>query len=709
MNLILIMAEKANAGRDIAEAIGLDNIEKIPGDFLHGFDDDDNEVVIVHSQGHLLKLKEPEEINPKFKKWNINDLPILFSDNDLREIDEQSAKRFKAIKSYLEKADSIINAGDAGREGELIQRWIIKKSNVKKNIYRLWSSSLTKEALCEAYCTLIGARYEEKQMLDNLYDAGVARAIMDKFMGYNYSRLISLTKTDGVTVNYGRCKSPIINAIIKRDEEIKSFVKKPYSYILASFLKDGNEFKGTVITEDNSRMEFDSHDEAKEIAGKMSDKAEIILYKEEIKVNNPPKAYDILSIQKKMSDTYGYEADETLKICQSLYDEHKMLSYPRTDSRYLTSDLKDVTKKILSELNFGEFSDFVKKALPNKIPEKYFNDKKVIDHHALIPVIPEKGIENEYTKLKEKEKNVYDEIVRSFIALFLSGEKYKETQLILKSNDIKIKVKGKIILEEGYTKILKNIPKQEKKAPNYIPTNLKQGEYIEINKIDVIDTETKPKKHFTTSSLLDYMKIHNIGTGATRDKILKEITERKGHNIDSSIKKEGKYYIATDFGIEMDSLIPEEIKSIDYLSMLDTSLKKIEDGKLSKYDFLKSIIKDFEDNYNKMVKDKEVLLRNKKKSKETLFDCPFCNKPLLNKGWGYACRNWKKDGTGCNYSLPKKIAGKTISDKVLLELVERGRTKNKIKGLKNKKGVKFDKYLIYSIEDGRAKIKFSNE
>lgn len=706
MSIILIMAEKANAAKDIAEAINLDNLEKIPGGFLHGYSGDD-EVIVVHSQGHLLRLKEPEEINPKYKKWEISDLPIVFTDSELKEIDYESAKRFGAIKAYLEKADVIINAGDSGREGELIQRWIIKKSKVKKNVYRLWSSSLTKAALVEAYANLIGGNMEEQKMLDNLYDAGAARAIMDKFIGYNFSRLISLTKTDGVTVNYGRCKSPIISAIIKRDEEIKNFVKQPYSYISVNFIKDKAEFTGVVISDDNSRMDLKSHNEADEIRKSIGKTGEVLSYEEQVKINYPPKPFDILTLQKKMSDKYGYEAAETLKLCQSLYDEHKILSYPRTDSRYLTSDLKDITNDILTELNFGEFSKFVNMAAQVNIPGRYFNDKKVIDHHALIPVIPEQGIKRKYFNLDEKEKNVFDEITLSFISLFLPGEKYKETELILKSNNIRIKAKGKTVLEYGYTRILKS-SEEDKEIVNYIPENLIPGECIDIDRVEIIDAETKPKKHFTTSSLLDYMKIHNIGTGATRDKILKEITEKKGHNIDSSVKKDGKYYVPTDFGIKMDALIPEDIKSIDYLSMLDTNLKKIEDGNLSKTIFLKSIQKDFEEKYKNMLNDKEILLKNRKDLKKSIFTCPFCNEPLVDKNWGYTCQNWKKDGTGCNYSIPKKIAGKKLSDKVLMDLIKQGKSKNKITGFKRKSGEKFDAFLKYSIIDGKVDISFDN-
>lgn len=703
MSVIVIMAEKANAARDIAAALELE-VSEAAGGFIHGNDGND-EIVIVHSQGHCLRLPEPDEIDPRYEKWNLADLPIHFSDSTLKEIDPFAAKRYGAIKAYLHRADFIINAGDAGREGELIQRWILKKSGVRKNVYRLWSSSLTKAAIRKAYNNLLGGSEEEKRMLDDLYDAGSARAIMDKFTGYNCSRLISLTKTDGVTVNYGRCKSPLTHAIIERDEEIENFVKRPYSYIRVHMDHEGSVFSGVVIDDEGKKKEF-THAEGESASTGLKGTARTISVKRLEKTANPPKPYDILTIQKKMSEAYDYEADRTLKICQSLYDTHKILSYPRTDSRYLSTDLKDTVKETLTALRFGKFDNAASGAMTHDVPARYFNDKKVTDHHALIPVIPEGGIEAAYTKLTEDERNVFDEIARSFISLFLPSCKFETAEAIFETDEAKIKAVGKKIIDPGYTVIL---PAREQDKENsdssYIPEGILEGETVKIVSADVIDTETKPKKHFTTATLLDYMKIHNIGTGATRDGIIKELTERKGYNADSSVRKNGKYFVSTEFGRQMDRLIPDELKSIEYLSRIDTELKSIEDGELTKKEFLDEMEAEFIKLYKDMTANKEVLMESSSGS-EIQFECPVCHEKLLDKGWGYSCRNWKKDGSGCNFSIPKKLAGKKLSDKVIGELLDTGKSKSKLKGFKSKAGNKFDAFLKCSVEDGKAKISF---
>ena len=203
------------------------------------------------------------------------------------------------------------------------------------------------------------------------------------------------------------------------------------------------------------------------------------------------------------------------------------------------------------------------------------------------------------------------------------------------------------------------------------------------------------------------MKIHNIGTGATRHEILSEILKKKGANYSSSVKKDGKYYIATDFGKKMDELIPEKLKSIEFLSGIDTRLKAIENGELSKEEFMRDVQEEFESIYREMTTNKEILMKNIKEKKISNFECPFCKEKLEDKGWGYVCQNWQKDGKGCNYSIPKKIAGKIISDKILKELIKTGKTKEKVKGFKSKAGKKFDAFLLYNLDgDNKVNIQF---
>lgn len=708
---LVILAEKANAAEAYAEAIGVKNLHKNRDGFLEGevsFSIGSREepvhVEIVHSQGHCLRLLDPEEIDENYKKWDVAMLPIPFDDNKLKAIDDYKERKLNAIKKALGAADYIINAGDSGREGELIQRWILKEAGKERNIYRLWTSSLTIAAIKKAYDNLLNDP-TSKEMLDNLYASGKARAIMDKYIGFNYSRLISLTKTAGVTVNYGRCKSPLTHAIIERDLEIENFVKRPFSYIK---LKLGNEitFNGVLISDNGEKLEFDNHAAAAEVLEKLQHEAKVISVKKENGVDNPPKPFDILTIQKEMSKKYDYEADVTLSICQDLYDKHKILSYPRTDSRYLTADLKEELKDTVKALDFGEFKQYVSSCCMREIPNRYFNDKKVIDHHGLIPVVPQGGIETKYEKLNEAEKNVYDAIIKNFISLFMESSRYEKTEIITEAAGYKIKSKLKNVTEIGYKALFNDDAVETDDVDILSIGSINEGELISINEKEVVDTETKPKQHFTTASLLDFMKIHNIGTGATRDGIIKELTEKKGHNVSSTVKKDGKYFISTEFGRSMDAVIPDRLKSIEFLSEVDGKLADVENGKLSFDDFMADVQAKFKADLIEMASNTEVLMENKREEK-AIFDCPCCGNKLVDKGWGYACKGWKKDGSGCNFNLPKKISGKTLSEKVLLELLTYKTTKKEIKGFKSQKsGKKYNARLKLDIVDGKSKISY---
>lgn len=701
----VIMAEKANAAKDIAEALELDNLNRLDSGFYRG-EKDGSEFIITYTQGHCARLKEPEEINEKFKKWQLDTLPIPFSEEDLKPIDDKK-RIVREIKNCLKSADVVINAGDAGREGELIQRWAMKLSGYDGEVGRLWASSLSKSAIKEAYENILGYTKEEEKKLDALYQAGEARAVMDKYLGYNYSRLLSIAKTDGVTVSFGRCKTPLTHAIIERDDEVKNFVKRTFYYIKVRF-QDG--FDAVYVDEELNRIEFDSYEEAKKVASELKELksvACVITSNTEEKKTNPPLPFDILNIQKVMSKKYNFEADKTLALCQSLYDNHKILSYPRTDSRYLTTDLKDTIYQNLEVLNFGEFAEFVELAKGRSIQNKYFNDKKVADHHGLIPIVPDYPMYEKYEELSEDEKKVFDEIAKNFISLFLPPFEYKVTTVVSKSEDKLFLSKAKEITEIGF----KMCYTEEEDEENSIEEDrylgkFKDGDSLIVLEKEVVKGETKPKSHFTTATLLDFMKLHNIGTGATRDTLIKELTERRGRNKDSAVEKKGKYFIATDFGKKMDSLIPLNLKGIEFLSNLDEGLTQIENGELSKDDFLKDIQKMFLKDYEAMSHTRKAIMKNERDDKALDLYCPLCHKPLRETSWGYSCTGWKKDNTGCNFSVPKEIAGKKLPMKAVKDLLSDRVTSKKVSGFKSKKGTKFDAYLRLEFENGKGKVSF---
>lgn len=706
--MIVIMAEKESVAKAIAEGIELNNFEKTYEGFYTGLDEECEKVVIVHSQGHCIELLEPEEIDKKYEKWNIKNLPIPFTDEKLK-VKAGKERRTEKIEQYLKNADVIINAGDSGREGELIQRWLLKHAGIERIVYRLWTSSLTKDAIKKAYNEVMNDRnprhhnHEKYKALNNLYAAGRARAIFDKYTGYNYSRLISLTKTDGVTVNYGRCKSPLTHAIIQRDLEIENFVKKPYSYVSAT-LSINNGFtkvKTTVVDEKLKTKEY-THEEAEKAVLGLEKTAEIVSIKKDLKVNNPPKPYDILTLQKEMSKKYDYDADYTLGICQKLYDKYHILSYPRTDSRYLTSDLKNQLLGILSKLDFGNFSSYVSIAKSGSIASRYFNDKKVVDHHGLIPVVPKGGIEEAYLQLNTSEKNVYDAIVLNFISLFLKPQKYEKTEVVLTSGKENLLFNFKSIIDNGYTSIYKEI--DDDGLREIVLGNISEGDNLVIKEIEVVDTETKPKKHFTTASILDYMKIHNIGTGATRDSLLKELTERKGSNKVSAIEKKGKYFVSTNFARKVDELIPDELKSIDFLSTIDTKLAEIQTGTLSLKQFLAIMEDDFSIMYKKMTKNKQIIISNGKPEKKSIGNCPLCGKPINENSKAYGCSGYKE---GCKFTIWKTVAGKKLPMSAVKMLIA-GKETDLVKGFKSRSGNKFNAKLKLKVDGTGVDFIFDN-
>ena len=708
----VIMAEKRNAAEDIAKAIGIKNTDrKGRSGFIHGYDRDGSEIVITWSNGHAMELVEPEEIDPKYKRWSVEDLPIPYlNDNSLLVIPEKR-NLFKDIMEELKDADDIVNAGDAGREGELIQRWILKTAlDQPKDIYRLWVQSLTEKSIREAYENLLGTTEEERERLDDLYDSGRARAIMDKYTGYNYSRLITLTKTDGVTVNYGRCKSPLVHAICERDKEIEDFISVPFKYISLVLDKDGESFKAVLVDEDNSRKEFleGEEKEANDTFRTIPEYVKVTSIERKPKRAMPPAPFDTLQIQKEMSNMYGYEANYTLDILEKLYDTHHILSYPRTEARVFSEDLKSELRAVLSSLEFEPFTKYVEKAKEGSIPDKYFNNKKIADHHALCPVT-EGDLETKYRKLSEPERNVYDHIIKNFIALHLPAYEYEAVEAISEGSGHRFITKGKKILDPGYKAIYMtgNKGSDEEDEENQTIPDLTEGNEVRVEEKKIIDSKTKPKSRFTTASILDFMKLNNIGTGATRHRLIEELTEKKGVNKESYVVKDGKYFVSTAFGRKIDNIIPDDIKSIEYVKNLEKRINAIAEGKDSYKSFIEDMEKDFYKKLDEMKRNSSVKLvsENNRNFKSTGMKCPHCGQDMRDVGWGYSCSRWKKDGSGCNFSIGKKLYGKTVTEKVISQLINDRITKSELKNLKGKTGKPFNAYLTLSIaDDGKAKV-----
>ena len=702
MSLMVYLAEKESVAKAIAEAKGFNTSKKTEDGFFYSEED---EIIIAYTNGHLLAVKEPHEIDTEYKEWRLDMLPIKYKANrEYLTIINSKRYLYRKVSKQLKLAKSIILAGDAGREGELIQRWLLSKINLNdKYVARMWMQSLTKEAIIKAEENLYILNVPEQESIvngykdkvktfNNLYAAGEARAFMDAILGFNYSRALSLAKTNGVTVIYGRCKSPLTHEIIKRDKEIANFIQEPFSYIEAS-INNNESCKLMLIDDNKDRIVYKERCDAEKIIAAIPKKVVVeSVFKKET-VRHPNKPYDILTLQKEMAKRYDFTADKTLSICQELYDKYKILSYPRTDSRYFTHDLYDELKNVTKYLCFDRFEKAAVLASLANIPKRYINDKKVGDHHALMPV-GDKDIKEQYNLLSDDEQKVFDAICENFISLFLPDYVYDEIEIIATAEKYKFILKGKIIKDEGYSSYF---TENEDENITQEINNIEEGMILDIEPI-IVDSVTKPKSHYTTESLLNLMKIYNIGTGATRDSIIKELVTPRGTNKESYIIKDGRYYISTEFGQKIDDLIPEDIKTVEYLSFLDNKIKEIEDGVLDKDLFLNELQNELDNNIIKLKSTADINKLTYKSKTELKLKCPCCGGTLVEKRDFYGCENYSREKK-CDFTISKSFRGKKLSEKSIELLLTKGKT-GKFK-FKSERGINYEAHIVLKNKDGK--------
>lgn len=688
MGKILVIAEKPQAGRDIAKALGVS--EKGNG-YLEGTD-----YIVTWAIGHLIELKSPEEVDEKYKQWNIEDLPLP-TDNGLK-VKKETATQFKVIKTLIQRPDidMLINAGDAGREGYLIQSWIYRMAGNKKPIKVLWASSLTDEAIKKAFQNLKND-YDFKGMLEE----AEARAFGDQKLGFNYSRLLTLTRAEqGTVLAYGRCQTPLLNMVVMRDRAIEQFISEPYYMVEATYHKG---FKGMLVDEIGKGMRFADRLAAEAIEGKCHNaKGTVISYLAEEKKEKAPLLYSLDELQIKMGKKYGFTPDYTLAVAQNLYEKHKIMSYPRTDSQYLTSDLFNEIGQHLMSCNFGAFQPLIARIdFSNLAADKsYFNDGKVTDHHALIPTI-NSNMEQIYQALEENEKRVFDEVVFSIIAIFYPAYSYLSTQVTIDIKGAVFLSSGTTIKRLGYKEIFsaqKNNSKEGNAVELQILPELKEGDLVAVDNVIILDKKTVPPKKYTPATLIKIMKKYNIGTTATRAEIVKKLqTSRRQY----MILEKGKYS-STDLGREFIDVIPNELKSPQLTMQFEDKLQQIGRGELCKKDFLQELDKEIKRNIE-LFAAPAVKKIGTKREEESIGTCPVCQKALYSGKKNYYCSGYK---AGCKFVIWKTMAGKTLADQQIRKLLEAGQT-GVIKGFTSKNGSKFsaslkidsDKKIVFNFEN----------
>lgn len=672
MSKILVVAEKPAAGKDIARILG---VTKSCNGYM-----ENEEYIVTWAIGHLIGLKDPEEIDEKFKIWNVDDLPLPY-DNGLKVL-AGTKGQYKIVKSLIQRDDIsyLINAGDAGREGLLIQSWLYRMCSNKHPVKILWASSLTDEAIK----TAMGHLHDEKEEeFVNLLREAETRAVADQIYGYNYTRALTcLYGSSGTVLSYGRCQTPLLNLIYKRDLEIEKFKPQPYWTLNAEF----NSFTASEIGDNGEVLKYMEKASADAAFQSCSRSGQVKVCKKEQKSQKAPALFNLAEIQNTMGKKYGLKPDETLEIAQKLYETYKIMSYPRTDSRYLSTDLYNEIEQHAKSCSFGKFESYIEKIDFSSftMDKSYFNNNKVSDHHALIPTI-NSSIADVYDKLSEMEKNFFDEIVCSLIAIFYPPYIYESTDIIIEVSDRTFQAHGNVVKSAGYKETMNILQTKEKDKDDQQPLpDLTEGEILEVTNLELKEGKTKPKARYNPGNIVKLMNKYKIGTSATSANIVKTLEKRNFIELD-----EKKKYKTTALGREFISLVPDILKSKNLTIEFEDSLAKVNSGELSKEQFIEKIIIQIKGNIDKF---KENAPEKKMSAQKSVGVCPVCGKEMRESSKSWYCSGYA-DESKCSFSIWKKICGKNIPEASIKTLLAYGKS-DLLKGFKSSQGNSFSAYLV---------------
>ncbi|EKB57552.1 type IA DNA topoisomerase [Bergeyella zoohelcum] len=678
----LCIAEKPSVARDIAKVLGATTAKQ---GYMEG-----NGYCVTWTFGHLCTLKEPQDYEPSLKQWNLFSLPIIPNAFGIKLIENQGVKnQFETIRKLVEECEEIINCGDAGQEGELIQRWVLQKAKNTKPVKRLWISSLTEDAILEGFEQL-----KPQENYHNLYLAGNARAVGDWLLGINATRLF--TKKYGANkavLSIGRVQTPTLAMLVKRWKEIDSFVVEAYWELKTTY-------RDTVFTADIDRIKTE---ERAHSGLEYLKKHPLEITSFEIKEGKEknPRLFDLTALQVEANKKYGYSAEQTLNLVQSLY-EKKNVTYPRVDTTYLSENLYPKIEGILSKMT--PYQTLIAPLLEKPIPKtkQVFDDTKVTDHHAIIPteIIPTSQISTD-------EKRIYDLIARRFIAVFYPECKISNTLVEAIVGTVPFKTSGKQILEMGWRAVYASDKKKNDAEPH--DAEEKEIPLFELGEKGVHAPhihhgKTTPPKHYTEATLLrametagrqiedeelrESLKNNGIGRPSTRANIIETLYKRK------YIEKKRKNIIATPTGISLINTIDDELlKSPELTGEWEYKLRKIERGEYDAQVFKNELIEMVKDLTQKVINSKgksvEILPEktqktpssSAKKEKKAIhfseIECPKCKKQGIIKGKkAYGCSHYNE----CNFTIPFEIFGKKLTEKQVIDLLIKGKT-TIIKGL----------------------------
>jgi len=659
------IAEKPSVAKEIAEIVGA---KQRKDGYWEG-----NGYQVTWTFGHLCELKEPHEYDSAYREWNLNMLPILPQKFGIKlKNDKGIEKQFNTIATLFENAEEIINCGDAGQEGELIQRWVFAKANCKKAMKRLWISSLTEEAIREGFKKL-----KDAKEYDSLYYAGYSRAAADWLLGMNATRLYTIKYGNGnrQVLSVGRVQTPTLAMIVNRQVEINNFKS-------AVFFELKTNYRNVIFNAQIERFSLEEKQKAEELLASLQNELfEISSVETKKAKETAPRLFDLTSLQVECNKKFGFSADDTLKTIQNLY-EKKLVTYPRVDTTYLPEDMYPKISGIMQ--NMVGYKNLVEPLLaePIRKSNKVFDDKKVTDHHAIIPTdVKAQG-------LIGAEANVYDVIAKRFIAAFYKDCEVANTTVLGQVKETEFKATGKQILDAGWRVVYEKeaVSEEDEKEETQLLPEFNKGEkgkheaflkegkttapkaYTEATLLRAMETAGK---QIEDEELRDLMKDNGIGRPSTRAAIIETLFRR------NYIKRERKNIVPTITGMQLIQTINNELlKSAEMTGNWEFKLRQIEKGEYQAEQFLnemKQMVSDLvmqvKNESGKRISTEETGKAAKKKKDEQVV-CPKCKSGDLIKGkTAFGCSNYKN---GCDFRIPFELMGKKLSEAQVKLIAEKG-------------------------------------
>ena len=705
----LVIAEKPSVGRDLAAAL--------PGDFKQSKDKthlEGDQFVISWAVGHLVGLAAPDEYDPKLKRWRFADLPILPDEFKLVPVDERSKKQLQAVHKLMRDDDVelIVNACDAGREGELIFAYLYETAGVDKPVERLWLSSMTRRAIQEAFEHLRPGTEMAK-----LEAAARSRSEADWVVGMNATRAASIrlrAAFDGA-VSLGRVQTPTLALVAHREEEIRAFKPEPYWLVEAAFDADENRaysgryLGGKRIAEDLAARIVE------EVRG---GSGEITKLEKKEERERPQLLYDLTSLQRHANTRFGFSARRTLAAAQRLYEEHKAITYPRTSSRFLPSDqipeIKPTAQLVGRNAEYAKAAQYVLSL--DRLPlGRVVNDKKVDDHHALIPT----RTEHDLDRMGSDERRVYDLVTRRFLAIFHPEAVFERTRVETTVAEHVFRTSGRRLIEAGWKSVYGEEAQGDQRADDdsggdQLLPQLEQGEAVTVADVQSLRKETQPPRRFTEASLLgametagkdiddaelrEAMKDSGIGTPATRAAIIERLID-VGY-----IERDGRALVATDKGIQVIRLLGSHpLTSPELTGDWERRLGLIEHGQDSRRAFMSDIAKFTTETVQELDKLKDVKIE-----RANLGPCPVCGRDVIENRKGYSC--WTKDDPGCGFVIWKRKAGKILPVSIVKELMATGKTAKPVTGFRGRSGRTFKaKLKLEQNDEGKWRVEFDED